>query len=91
MDQPFLLSDHNTRRHRRKSTHLHVAVLDLPGLLLWRRVVEGVVVAELEEPLDTGGRVLRTLTVVAVRERHDETGPRVRVAYCLVDRMRAGC
>jgi hypothetical protein len=56
-----------------KHTHLHVAVLDLPGLLLRRGVVEGVVVAELEEALDPGRRVLRTLAVVAVRERHDET------------------
>ena len=35
--------------------------------------MEGVVVAELEEALDAGRRVLRTLAVVAVRERHDET------------------
>ncbi|KAI3492962.1 hypothetical protein L1887_42337 [Cichorium endivia] len=52
----------------------HVAVLVLPVALLGRREAEGVVVAELEEPLDPRRRVLGTLTVVAVGQVEHETG-----------------
>ena len=46
----------------------------LPVLLLDGGVDEGVIVAELEEALDPGRRVLGALPVVPVRERHDESG-----------------
>src|SRR6478609_5852682 len=60
-------------RHSRRVNHLHVAVLVLPVELFGRGVHARLVVAELEETLETAGRVLGTLTVVTVREVHDET------------------
>jgi hypothetical protein len=53
---------------------LHVAVLNLASLLVGVGEAEGVVVAELEETLDTGRGMFGTLTVITVRKRHDETG-----------------
>lgn len=52
---------------------LHVAVLDLTGHLFAFRIVVGVIVAKLEEPFDTRGRVFGPLTIVAVRQRKCET------------------
>jgi hypothetical protein len=53
---------------------LHVAVLVLALELLDRREDARILVAELEEALETARRVLWTLAVEAVRQRHDETG-----------------
>jgi len=53
---------------------LHVAVLVLAGELLLRGEEAGIFVTELEVTLDTSGRVLGTLSVVPVRQGHDETG-----------------
>jgi hypothetical protein len=53
------------------------AVLVLTLDLLLVRVDERVVVAELEEALDTGGRVLGTLAVIACASRQPE------LAMCL--------
>lgn len=46
--------------------NLHVAILDLPCHLVAFREVIRMVVAELQEPLNAGGRVLRSLPIVAV-------------------------
>ena len=53
---------------------LHVAVLVLTIKLLRRREDARIFVAKLEIALHATGRVLRTLTVVTVRQRHDKTG-----------------
>lgn len=52
---------------------LHVAVLVLPLQLFRRGVNPGLIVAELEESLDTTRRVLGTLTVVTVRQGENQT------------------
>ena len=52
---------------------LHIAILMLSNELLRRRVLEGVIVAQLQESFDTSTRVLGTLSIVSVRKRHDET------------------
>jgi len=52
---------------------LHVAVLMLSGQLLERGELVGVVIAHLEVTLDTGARVLGTLTIVTVGQQHGKT------------------
>ena len=52
---------------------LHVAILMLSNELLGRGVLEGVIVAELQESFDSRTRVLRSLSIVSVRKRHDQT------------------
>ena len=54
--------------------NLHVAVLVLTLKLLGRGVDARILVAKLEETLDTSGRVLGTLAVITVGERHDKAG-----------------
>lgn len=54
--------------------NLHVAVLVLAVELLGRGVEARILVAELEETLETAGRVLRTLTIVTVGQGHDKAG-----------------
>ena len=54
--------------------NLHVAVLVLALKLLGGGVDARILVAKLEETLDTSGRVLGTLAVITVGERHDEAG-----------------
>lgn len=54
--------------------NLHVAVLVLTLKLLGRGVNARILVAELEETLDTSGRVLGTLAVITVGKGHDEAG-----------------
>jgi len=53
---------------------LDVAVLVLAIQLVLRREHAGLLVAELEPPLQSAGRVLWTLAVVAMWQRHDQTG-----------------
>jgi hypothetical protein len=52
--------------------NLHVAVLVLTDKLLASRELPGVLVAELEVSFETSGRVLRTLTIVTVGQRHNK-------------------
>lgn len=58
-------------QHLRWVHNLHIAVLVLALDLLGRGVDMGVVVAELQETLDTSTGVLRTLAIEAVRQAHD--------------------
>ena len=53
--------------------NLHVSVLVLTLELLLRRELTRVLVAQLQVTLETAGRVLGTLTIVTVGQRHDET------------------
>ena len=59
---------------RGRIDNLHIAVLVLAFDLLGRGEVVRVVIAELQESLDPATRVLGTLTVVTVGQRHDKTG-----------------
>jgi len=53
---------------------LHVAVLVLTDKLLTSGEITGILVAELKVSLETSRRVLGTLTIVTVGQRHDKTG-----------------
>jgi hypothetical protein len=54
--------------------NLHVAVLVLAVQLVSRREHAGLLVAKLQPALHTTGRVLRTLAVVTVGQRDNQTG-----------------
>jgi hypothetical protein len=54
--------------------NLHVAVLVLAFQLVSRGVHARLLVAKLEPTLHTTGRVLRTLAVIAVRQRDNKAG-----------------
>jgi hypothetical protein len=53
---------------------LHVAVLVLTDKLLTSGEITGILVAELKVSLEASRRVLGTLTIITVGQRHDETG-----------------
>lgn len=52
---------------------LHVAVLMLAFQFIWGRIDAGIFVAQLEVSLHTSRRMLRSLSIIAVGQRHDET------------------
>jgi hypothetical protein len=54
--------------------NLHVAVLVLTVQLVSLGVRTGLFVAKLEPTLHTSGRVLRTLAIITVGQRHNQTG-----------------
>lgn len=54
-------------------TNLHVAILVLTVELLWFREYSWIFITELEVALHSSGGVLRTLTIIAVRQRHYKT------------------
>ena len=54
--------------------NLHVAVLVLALQLIALREYARLLVAELQPPLHTAGRVLGALPIVPVRQRHHQTG-----------------
>ena len=64
--------DRQKTAHLRRVYDLHVAVLVLTLDLLARGEHLWVVVAELQETLNASTRVLGTLTIVTVRQAHDE-------------------
>ena len=56
-----------------KIRYLHVAVLMLAIEFIWRRENSWVFVTELKVSLHTSRRMFRTLTIVTVRQAHDQT------------------
>ena len=55
------------------ASNLHIAILVLTFELVWRWVHPGFFVTELEVAFHSAGRVLGTLAIIPMRERHDQS------------------
>ncbi|KAH3659666.1 hypothetical protein OGATHE_005711 [Ogataea polymorpha] len=62
------------RRWRRWVRNLHVAVLVLSLELLWGREVARILITKLQVSLESSRRMLRSLSIVTVGQREDNTG-----------------
>lgn len=63
------------RKNLRRIDDLHVAVLMLASQLLFRGVNVWMVVAQLQEALKASTRVLRSLSIIAMGQAHDQATP----------------